>query len=411
MEDVNTPKHGDGHAHAGHTHAQPHEHPTSHAQPHATTAPGAGSTPTAPTTKAWAIGLVIVLLVATLGFLLYQKISTSPVVEPNPSSRVQVKLLVDLQCTFCDHNNSILIKLGEANIAYDATTIDVYSEEGKALAQQFDVNVTPTALISIAGLDQNVEIQYAMQRLNPTIDGYVVFPEAFLDNQPRVLTYLNRADACTVDEGKIRIDAYVDFACKPCAEAYFILKTLENKFSQMEINYIPVQFRRFTQQAMDVALNNNRGAICADQMGYYRDYIDCTYLNIQFGGTQDINSMKACLSEAGGRSKPVQQQFTTCVEDVNNSTRQVLIDNINRSNGLRVPAQFTPAFVFDCKYSFVGHNDLPLFLCLTHPELSGCAEVLAVGSTNDQNKVDEPKLTIYVPDQNTIINPPAAPAN
>ncbi|QQR92421.1 MAG: glutaredoxin family protein [Candidatus Iainarchaeum archaeon] len=394
----------ENHSHqAGHTHSHtPNPTHAHEAAAHPTHTPT--SAPAAPASKAWVIGLVIVLLLAVLGFVAYQKFAV-PGDEPTPTSnRAQVKLLVDAQCSFCDQNNSILIKMAESNIKYDVHVIDIYSAEGQTLAQQFDVNVVPTALISVAGLDQNVEIQYAMQRLNPTKNGYVVFPEAFLDNQPRTLTYLNYPGTCSVDQGKIRIDAYVDLACKPCAEAYFVLKTLENKYPQIQANYIPVQYRRFTQQAMDVALKNNLGAICADQMGYYRDYIDCAFLSIQFGSALDINSMKACLSDAGGRSKAVQEQFTACVRDDTNSTRKVLINNINTSNQLRTPAQFTPAFVFDCKYSFVGHNDLPLFLCQAHPDLEGCAAVLAAGPVQEQPQT--PGLTIYVPDQNTTVTAP-----
>lgn len=392
---------------AEHTHNTTHSNPTHPVHAHETPTHHATHTPApatnAPTSKAWVIGLVIVLLLAVLGFVAYQKFFSTQEPPTPTGSRTQVKLLVDAQCTFCDQNNSILIKLAESNIAYEARVIDVYSEEGQSLAKQFDVNVVPTALISVVGLDQNVEIQYAMQRLNPTKNGFVVFPEAFLDNQPRVLTYLGRADSCSVEEGKIRIDAYVDFACKPCAEAYFVLKTLENKYSEIDAHYIPVQYRRFTQQSMDIALNNNRGALCAEQMGYYRDYIDCAFLNIQFGGVQDTNSMKACLAEAGGRSKSVQDQFTTCVRDDTNSTRQRLIDNMNNANALRAPAQFTPAFVFDCKYSFVGHNDLPLFLCVTHPNLEGCDAILSAGPK--QEEPETPGINIYVPDQNVSISP------
>lgn len=389
-----------------HTHKPEHTHSTAHTHAHETpahhTTTHATATPTpAPTSKAWVIGLVIVLLLAALGFVAYQKFFVGNG-EPTPvPNRSQVLLLVDAQCTFCDKNNSILIKMAESNIAYDARTIDVYSAEGQELVSRFDVNVAPTALVSVAGLDQNVEIQNAMQRLYPTKQGYVVFPEAFLDNQHRVLTYLDYPGQCSVDEGKIRIDAYVDFACKPCAEAYFVLKTLENKHPQIQANYIPVQYRRFTQQAMDIALNNNRGALCAQQMGYYHDYIDCAFLNIQFGLAQDINRMKSCLADAGGRSKTVQDQFVACVQDANNTTRNLLVENLKLANALRAPAQFTPAFVFDCRYSFVGHNDLDYFLCTTHPEVEGCTAILAAGLEKDQNKTKEPALTIYVPDQNT----------
>jgi hypothetical protein len=113
--------------------------------------------------------------------------------------------------------------------------------------------------------------------------------------------------------------------------------------------------------------------------------------------------MKACLSEAGGRSKSVQNDFVACVADENKTTQNKLLENINQAVALRTPAQFTPSFVFDCKYSFVGHNDLPLFLCVTHPELQGCTDVLNAGPTKDQNVDKGPQINIYIPDQNVHV--------
>jgi hypothetical protein len=83
------------------------------------------------------------------------------------------------------------------------------------------------------------------------------------------------------------------------------------------------------------------------------------------------------------------------VQDTNNSGHAALLENIKDAYAWEVPSRWTPAFVFDCKYTFVGHKDLPLFLCQTHPELAGCDAVLEAAKhpvVEDHNK-----LNIYNP--------------
>jgi hypothetical protein len=40
------------------------------------------------------------------------------------------------------------------------------------------------------------------------------------------------------------------------------------------------------------------------------------------------------------------------------------------------PLKYTPSFIIDCTYSFVGQKSIPLYLCATHPELEGCEALI-----------------------------------
>src|SRR5262249_35155957 len=151
--------------------------------------------------KAWAIGLVILVVVLIAGYLIFQKLSTpAPTVQVD-NGAIDVQLLLDTQCKFCDQNNTVLAKFTQAKMNYHSRTIDIYSDEGKALAQEFDVNSVPTALVSVKGLDQNAQIQLALQSIYHTRSGYVVVPESFLDEIPRTLTFTNPPQSCSVKPG------------------------------------------------------------------------------------------------------------------------------------------------------------------------------------------------------------------
>ncbi len=423
------------HTHTGeHTPSHSHSHSTSHSTTHSTThaphaavapspaAPSNTSSPsnptapahvhspssaaTAPASKAWMIGLVLVVLIGGVGFLIYQKliISPPPVPVAGEDNRVQIKLLVDTQCTFCPQDNTILLKFDQSGITYDVQRIDAFSEEGKQLAQEFDINVVPAALISVKGLDQNAEVQFALQSLYRTKSGTVIFPESFLDGQPRTLTYLTTPTACSVEPNTIRIDAYLDYACKPCAEAHFILEKLQTDFNQLDVHVTPIQYRRFTQPQIDAALLNNTGALCAEQLGYFDSYSECAFLDTQLLGAIDENRMVSCLFQAGAKSKEKRDEFRACIEDTNKTMQNKLLENIRQSYEWKVPSKWTPAFIFDCKYSFVGHNALPVFLCQSHPELQGCEEIIEEAeqrALQDQNK--QSPINIYIPDYNVRV--------
>lgn len=367
--------HADGHTHAG-------AHPS-----HATEGHAHHSMPSQPTgspasnRKAWAIGLILVAVILIVGVLVMTKLTyvepdDTPLVQP-----VQIKLIVDTSCTFCPKTNTILAKLDESNVVYDLNTIDLHSEEGQALVKEFSLVYVPTALVSVAGLDQNATIQGALQGqfINEpltTKKGWVIIPEKFLDKQPKLLTYIQKPSACVVPENKVLITAQLDYGdCKPCIEAQKILNGLTQQYSELVVDYRPIMYNRLTLNDIQEAFTTNKGAVCADQLGFLNAYTECNYFNAQFHGNIDINYMKACIKEAGANSKATQEEFATCVQDENSGADQILIQNIKEGLAWN-PLKYTPSFIIDCTYSFVGQNSLPLYLCGIHPELEGCEELI-----------------------------------
>lgn len=376
----NTPSHENkthGHPHAAHeTHA--HAGGTEHSQ-HAHTDTTAKTAPA----RAWMIGGFVVAVLLLVGFLIFTKFQPTddtPLVKP-----VEIKLLVDSSCEFCPQTNTILAKLDESKIKYSLETFDIYSTEGKALASEFEINYAPTALVNIAGLDQNSTIQAALQGQfikNPLKmkKGWIIVPEIFLDKQPKLLTFIKAPETCTVPEGKIVIDAQLDYGdCKPCIDAHLTLERLKSKFAQLTVDYDPIMYGRSTLKALSTALQTNKGAVCAEKLGYLDEYTACNYFNAQFHGSLDINFMKACALDAGMSKNTIDAEFVPCIKSVNdanvNQAEQTLINNTLTMHKWN-PLMYTPSFVIDCTYAFVGQNSLEKYLCMTHPELEGCTQVL-----------------------------------
>ncbi len=369
-----TKTHENAHPHGAHNHAENadhshHSHPA-HADAAAKTAPA----------RAWMIGgfvLVVLLLVGFLIFTKFQPTNDIPAVKP-----VEIKLLVDGSCEFCPQTNTILAKLDESKIKYALTTYDMSSEEGKKLISEFEINYVPAALVNVAGLDQNSTIQAALQGqfIKDPLKikkGWIIVPEKFLDKQPKLLTFINTPETCTVPEGKIVIDAQLDYGdCKPCIDAHLTLERLKSKHAQLTVDYDPIMYGRSTPKSRLAALQTNKGAVCAEKLGYLDEYTACNYFNAQFHGSIDINFMKACALDAGISKNTINAEFAPCVQDMNNSAaEQTLIDNTLTMHKWN-PLLYTPSFVIDCTYAFVGGNSLEKYLCMTHPELEGCTQIL-----------------------------------
>lgn len=361
----------------------PHSHHAGEAHVHA---PAAHSThPPAqvpnPTNKALAIGIVLVLVVLIVGVLVFTKLTQNNTPPEQVVQPVKVKLIVDQSCIFCPKTNTILAKFTESGIQYDLNTIDVHSPEGQQLVKDFDLDYVPTALLSIAGLDQNSTVQAALQGqfINDppvTKKGWIILPEKFLDKQPKIVTFLKEQSACEVPAGKILITAQLDYGdCKPCIEAQKILNALTGKYDNVEVEYRPIMYNRPTLPEVQAAFLTNKGAVCADKLGYLNAYTECNYFNAQFHGNLDINFMKSCIEEAGATSKAKQDAFVSCVQDENSGADQMLIEN-TKTGILWNPIKYTPSFIIDCTYSFVGQNSLPAYLCSIHPELEGCSELI-----------------------------------
>lgn len=375
----NTPSHAHAtnqshHSHAGETHAA-HAHDST---PHTHTAPPAKNTPA----RAWMIGGFIVLVLLLVGFLIFTKFQptegNTPGVKP-----VEIKLLVDGTCTICPQTNTILAKLDESNIKYELKTIDFKSTEGQQLVSEYGVEYVPTALVNVIGLDQNSTIQAALQGQfikDPlTIKkGWIIVPEKFLDTQPKVLTFIKKPETCSVPENTIRVDAQLDFGdCKPCIDAHLELERLKDKYASLTVDYDPIMYGRTNLKAISAAFLSNKGAVCAESMGFLDDYVSCSYFNAQFYGNIDINFMKSCMLDAGASLNTVNTEFVPCVTDLNNVSpaEQTLVSNTKIMHAWN-PLKYTPSFVLDCTYAFVGHKSLEKNICTLHPETEGCSEYL-----------------------------------
>ncbi len=369
----NTLSTNEKHGHA--EHHTPHENGP-HAPTHNT--PNAGKNQPA---RAWMIGAFVLVVVLLVGFLIFTKMQNSNNIPPAEKS-VEVKLVVDASCEFCPQTNTIISKFDESKIKYTLSTIDMYSEEGQKLIQDFEIEYVPTALVNVVGLDQNSTVQAALQGqfIKDPLKirkGWIIVPEKFLDKQPKLLTFVRKPETCNVDAGKIKIDAQLDFGdCKPCIEAHLILEKLIGKYANVEVDYDPIMYGRTTLKSMGAALFANKGAVCAEELGYLNEYASCNYFNAQFHGNLDVNFMKACALEAGMSKNTINTEFVPCVSDINASpAEQTLINNTKTMHAWN-PLKYTPSFVIDCTYAFVGQNSLERNLCSIHPELAGCADVL-----------------------------------
>jgi len=379
---MNTPENNHSSTHAGHAH---HTHPgdasVSHAHEsnaHVHTAPSAKKAPA----RAWMIGGFILLVLLLVGFLIFTKFQSSegdiPGVKP-----VEIKLLVDKTCTICPQTNTILAKLDESNIKYELKTIDFKSGEGQQLVSEYGIEYVPTALVNVIGLDQNSTIQAALQGQfikDPlTIKkGWIIVPEKFLDSQSKVLTFIKKPETCSVPENTIRVDAQLDFGdCKPCIDAHLELEKLKQKYSSLTVDYDPIMYGRTNLKAISAAFLSNKGAVCAEKMGFIDEYATCNFFNAQFYGNIDINFMKSCMREAGASLNTINTEFVPCVTDLNNVSpaEQTLISNTRIMHAWN-PLKYTPSFVIDCTYAFVGHKSLEKNICTLHPNEEGCAEYL-----------------------------------
>ncbi|MDP2666224.1 MAG: hypothetical protein Q8P05_01850 [Candidatus Diapherotrites archaeon] len=350
--------------------------------------------------RALIIGGILILLILIVGVLVYTKFVSPPTNGvPDDLTMVQVRVVVDDACDFCLQTNTILAKLDESNIRYTTETISLHSPEGKQLVADFDIPYAPTALISVAGLDQNIQIQAALQGRfirNPfrIVNGFVVAPEQYLTNQAFPVTYTSPPTACSSSPGKIPLRAYLDFGeCTPCVEAYLVTQRLETKYPALDVEITPIMFGfpRTPAQAA-AAFVSNKGAVCTQEMGFFEDYQECHFFDSQFYGSLDLNRMLACLSDAGGKSQETKSQFQTCVGDADGKAEQRLVVQTKESQAWNPSPWVTPWFVLDCTYAFTGHNAIEAYLCSTHPELEGCTAILDALSmdVNAANDLSEP---------------------
>ncbi|MBM3282425.1 MAG: hypothetical protein FJY86_03755 [Candidatus Diapherotrites archaeon] len=385
-----------------------------HTHPHAanTHASPAKNTPA----RAWMIGAFVLVVVLLVGFLIFTKMQNTNTSPPAEKS-VEVKLLVDASCEFCPKTNTILSKFDESKITYTLSTIDMHSEEGQKIIQDFEIEYVPTALVNVVGLDQNSTVQAALQGqfIKDPLKirkGWIIVPEKFLDKQPKLLTFVKKPETCTLNEGKIKIDAQLDFGdCKPCINAHIILQQMLSKYTNVYVDYDPIMYGRTTLKSMGAALFANKGAVCAEELGYLNEYAECNYFNSQFHGNLDMNFMKACALDAGMSKNTINNEFVPCVSDINASpAEQTLINNTKTMHAWN-PLKYTPSFVIDCTYAFVGQNSLERNLCSIHPELTGCAEVLEEARkpmventipTDENTSISDTNAIISVADTNSI---------
>lgn len=350
--------------------AHPHVHPVGDPR---SPAPAEKTTP-----RAWAIGAILLVFVLIVGVLIFMQLTKGGDEPPLPiENKVQVKLLVDAECEYCFQTNTILAKFDESHIAYDLQTFDVRSPEGKALADEFEIEYVPTALVNIKGLDQNSTIQAALQGqfikgALPSKKGWVVVAEKFLDKQPHLITFIRPPETCEVPKDEILITAQLDYGdCNPCTEAYNILSVIQDKYANVKIDYSPILYNRTTPKSLLKAVNAGKGAVCAERLGYLDAYTECNYFNTPFYGSPDINQMKSCLAQAGGTSQTTRANFVTCVTDSNSHSEQELVENTETMHQWN-PLLYSPSFVIDCQYAFVGQKSIEAYLCSLHPELN-CA--------------------------------------
>ena len=83
------------------------------------------------------------------------------------------------------------------------------------------------------------------------------------------------------------------------------------------------------------------------------------------------------MLDAGASLNTVNTEFVPCVTDLNNVSpaEQTLVSNTKIMHAWN-PLKYTPSFVLDCTYAFVGHKSLEKNICTLHPETEGCSEYL-----------------------------------
>ena len=324
--------------------------------------------------RAWLIGGILLLLVLVVGIIVVQRFQPAPEETPVVTP-VQVTLLLDTHCDFCAQTNTILAKFDESNVKYESRT---------ALAQKFHVKYVPAAIVSTKGLDQNAVVQGALQGQYiknplPVIDGKIAVPEKFLDGGARVVSFVDPPSSCAETPS---LEVYLDYGdCAPCVDAYRVTQQLEKDYPELNVEYTPIVYLRTPDTVMQAAFASNKGAVCADELGYFKDYSECSFFNAQFYGNIDINYMKACVSDAGGKSKETQNQFVSCVADINKAAETLLAGNTEKLKAWDPSPYVAPWFVMDCKYSFTGFNSVESYLCDVHPELSGCAAFMTANES------------------------------
>ena len=200
-----------------------------------------------------------------------------------------------------------------------------------------------------------------------------------------MLSFIEPPTACTVPKDQTLITAFLDYGdCKPCIEAQKNLGGILQKYDNVSVDYEPIMYQRSTLGAINKAFVTNKGAVCAEKLGFLDQYTECNFFNAQFHGSLDIDFMKACLGDAGGKSKETQDAFVACVDDEEHVADAKLISNTLGAIEWN-PISYWPAFIIDCQYAFVGQNSLEPYLCSLHPELEGCEALLPPVEVSDAN--------------------------
>lgn len=340
-----------------------------------------------------AIAFIVILLIAAavLSAMAFYKLfpqqpeNNTPIAPEKPA--IKAIMIYSDECKICQEKSVIILGFDNAEINYSLESFEAGSETGKQLVQDYNLSTVPALLLEEQGMRiSQPDLAADIAKKFEAVNGYFVLPEIDIlketgealkeTGMPPVMFLQNPDSTCNAQQGKVKLDAFIDLTSRASAES---IETLDNIRVVLDQN-LDFNYRNLAIGGLD-AVNLGVAAECAKVQDSQDAFIHCSYNRrfVKNANTSDLNEMKYCATIAIVYSL---EDFTQCVKD---AATLGTVDPVYGEDGRSAQAfelNWVPSFVVDCKYVQVGVENLFANICALHPELEQCIEAAKSADNN-----------------------------
>lgn len=222
--------------------------------------------------------------------------------------KVDVKVITDSTCTKCSPDEA-LVWFRRILPTMEAMPVEVTTDEGKALVEQYGVRTLPAFIFS--GKVASTDFYDAAAEIFTERDGSYVLDTARLGLAPgKYLSTPEVGDSAIATgsrDAKVRVIEYADFQCPYCKAFQPTVKKMLSEYGdRIEFVYkqLPLAFHA---QAENAALASE----CANEQGKFQPYADLLFSKqAEWGVTQGVQRFKDYARTLGIKSV----DFNSCLD-------------------------------------------------------------------------------------------------
>lgn len=297
----------------------------------------------------WQI-ISIVLLGIVIFFLVTGDKSDVNTIDSVNDAEMKMTVLSDENCDICDPTQTIELLKQRAFPDIEHKVIDVNSDEGKEIMEEYDVKALPFFMIEGNVMESKFvkENPDAVQLFKEVNGNYVLPPQAvgasYFIETPEIGDSAVKGDL----NAKVTIFEFSEFECPFCGkfiqDAY--PKIVENYIDTGKVNlvfkHLPLSFHQHAQKAAEATL-------CAKEQGKFWEMHDKLFANTD---KLDLNNIKIFANDLGLDT----EKFNSCLDD-GKYAEQIKKDSAEAGN---FGISGTPGFMVG-NYKVVGAQPYEVF--------------------------------------------------